>query len=271
MKTFSLSLAFGTMSMVVSAQFGTAPDFTVTDIDGNTHSLYADILDQGLIAVVEVSSTWCGNCWNLHQSGAMQALHESHGPDGTNQLRVIFYEADPNTDLNALQGISGSTIGDWTEGVTYPMVNESPLTLNMNVWAPFSTPVVNVVRPSDREIVLDLFNVFSVEAQVEAINGADIDGIVLGTVDAAELEAPEPTVTVFPNPSSGEFVLGLESFKGQANVDVFNLVGRKVWSAQMNGQASNGHVDLRGLESGNYLVQVSDGLSKLTRRVTVMD
>ena len=35
---------------------------------------------------------------------------KAYGPDGTNQLRVIFYEADPTTDMNALQGISGSTL-----------------------------------------------------------------------------------------------------------------------------------------------------------------
>lgn len=271
MKTISLSLALGAMSFAAFAQFGTAPDFTVTDIDGNTHSLYADILDQGLIAVVDVSTTYCSTCWALHESGALQDLHEAYGPDGTNQLRVIFYEADPTTDMNALQGISGSTFGDWTYGVTHPIVNESPLTLSMSVWAPFGTPTVNVVRPSDREIVLDTYNLFSVQQQVDAINGADIDGIVLGVVGTEEIAADESRMTVFPNPSSGEFFLDLEGFKGQANVDVFNLVGSKVWSAQMNGQASNGRIDLRGLESGNYLVRVSDGTSKLTRRVTVMD
>ena len=60
------------------AQLGTAPDFTVTDIDGNTHSLYADILDQGKIAVVQIAATWCPPCWNLHTTGALQQLHESN-------------------------------------------------------------------------------------------------------------------------------------------------------------------------------------------------
>ena len=271
MKTISLSFALGAMSFAAFAQFGTAPDFTVTDIDGNTHELYADILDQGLIAVVDVSATWCGTCWSLHQSGALQDLHEAYGPDGTNQLRVIWYEGDPTTDLNAVLGVSGNTLGNWTQGVTHPIVNESPVTLNMNVWAPLGFPTVNVIRPSDGEIVLDTYNLFSVQQQVDAINGADIDGIVLGVVGTEEIAADESRMTVFPNPSSGEFFLDLEGFKGQANVDVFNLVGSKVWSAQMNGQASNGRIDLRGLESGNYLVRVSDGTSKLTRRVTVMD
>ena len=92
MKHFLLSLSLGMAAMAGSAQFGTAPDFNVTDLDGNTHQLYADILDQGLIAVIDVSATWCGPCWNLHNSHALQELHEAYGPDGTNQLTIITRE-----------------------------------------------------------------------------------------------------------------------------------------------------------------------------------
>lgn len=65
------------MTLGASAQYGTAPDFSVTDLDGNQINLYADILDQGLIAVVDVSATWCGPCWNLHQSHALEDLHQA--------------------------------------------------------------------------------------------------------------------------------------------------------------------------------------------------
>ena len=167
-------------SAEVSAQLGTAPDFTVTDIDGNTHSLYEDILDQGLIAVVEVSATWCPPCWSFHGSQALELLNQSFGPQGTNQLRVILYEGDASTTMDDIQGSGNNTQGDWTEGISFPIVNESPLSLDLNVWAPVGFPTVNVIRPSDYEIVLDTWNILSFEGQAEAINNADIDGIVLG-------------------------------------------------------------------------------------------
>ena len=148
-------------SAEVSAQLGTAPDFTVTDIDGNTHSLYEDILDQGLIAVVEVSATWCSPCWSLHGSQALELLNQSFGPQGTNQLRVIFYEGDASTTMDDIQGSGSNTQGDWTEGISFPIVNESPLSLDLNVWAPLGFPTVNVIRPSDYEIVLDTWNILS--------------------------------------------------------------------------------------------------------------
>ena len=54
MKQLIVLAALATSTLLANAQFGTAPDFNVTDIDGNQHQLYADILNQGLIAVVDV-------------------------------------------------------------------------------------------------------------------------------------------------------------------------------------------------------------------------
>ena len=177
---FGLCLAMAIAPLSTRAQGGTAPDFTVTDINGETHELYADILDQGKIAVVQIVATWCPPCWNLHTTGALQELHEAFGPDGTDQLRVIIYEADPGTSLADLNGTGGNTVGNWTAGVTHPIVNESPISLDMGIWRPFGYPRINVVRPSDREIVLDTRNEQSFQAQTDAINAANIDGIVLG-------------------------------------------------------------------------------------------
>ena len=94
MRHLILSLAFATSGLFAVAQFGTAPDFNVTDIDGNQHQLYADILDQGLIAVIDVSATWCNPCWSLYTSNALEELHEAYGPDAPTSC-VIFYEEIP--------------------------------------------------------------------------------------------------------------------------------------------------------------------------------
>ena len=270
MKHIILSMAMACSGLLASAQFGTAPDFNVTDIDGNSHQLYADILDQGLIAVVDVSATWCGPCWSLHSSHALQELHEAYGPDGTNQLRVIFYEADGNTTMDDLLGNTSGTQGNWLDGITYPVINENPVTLNIGIWAPQGYPTVNVIRPSDYEIVLDTWNLLSFEGQVDAINGANIDGIELGVVSTDEIDGSALALEVHPNPSSGELFLNLQGFKSSTTVDVYDLVGHQVWTESINGQAAIQRLDLRGLKAGNYLVSVSDETHALTRRVTVM-
>ncbi len=271
MKKFAFSFALAISTLAVHGQFGTAPDFNVTDLDGNTHQLYADILDQGLIAVVDVSATWCGPCWSLHSSHALEDLHEAYGPNGTNQLRVIFYEADANTTMADIEGLTSGSQGDWTDGVSYPIINESPLQLNLNVWAPLGFPTVNVIRPSDYEIVLDTWNLLSFQAQADAINGADIDGIVLGVANTSEVAKGTAKMEVFPNPSLGAFTLSLEGFTGMTSVEVYNLVGQQVWSVKALGSNRQQQVDLRDLEGGHYLLRASDGVHQVTQRVTLLD
>ncbi|MEM9823508.1 MAG: HYR domain-containing protein [Bacteroidota bacterium] len=105
----------------------TAPNWTMTDISGVTHTLY-DYLDDGKTVFLDFSATRCGPCWNYHNSGALENLYEMYGPDGTDEVMVIMIEAEAGSNTACLYGPSGcnnTTWGNWVAGTTYPIIDNA--------------------------------------------------------------------------------------------------------------------------------------------------
>ena len=65
---------------------GYAPDFTVSDINGISHSLY-NYLDSGYVVVIELISVSCGNC--IAHAAGTENSYLTNGPSGNNTARFI--------------------------------------------------------------------------------------------------------------------------------------------------------------------------------------
>lgn len=127
MKKLLTLLCFGLFSLTAKSQLPDgiiAPDFTATDINGNTWHLY-DLLDQGKSVVIHFAATWCGGCWDYHQNGTLTNLYEQYGPNGTDEMVALLVEVDDNTDMADLNGTGGNTNGDWITGTPFPIIDDA--------------------------------------------------------------------------------------------------------------------------------------------------
>jgi cytochrome oxidase Cu insertion factor (SCO1/SenC/PrrC family) len=101
-----------------------APDFTLTDYNGNVHSLH-DYLNDGKTVILEIFAAHCPICWNFHQTNRLKNLYQTYGPEGTDELMVLALEYDQWNNHNAFIGIGEPwvTQGNWLDGTPYPIFN----------------------------------------------------------------------------------------------------------------------------------------------------
>lgn len=120
---FCVAFQFGAQAQIPD---GTpAPDWTAVDLNGVEHDM-SDILDLNKHVVLEFSATWCGPCWNFHNTGTLETLHDLYGPDGTDEIRVFYIEADLSTNEACMYGSAGcnsSTYGDWVSDHGLSFIN----------------------------------------------------------------------------------------------------------------------------------------------------
>ena len=97
-----------------------APDFTATDITGTEYNLYT-LLEEGNTVILDFYATWCGPCWSYKQTGILEDMWNTFGPEGTGDLYIFSLESDDTTTDADLNGTGPATAGDWVTATPYPM------------------------------------------------------------------------------------------------------------------------------------------------------
>lgn len=238
MKRLLLLSAFGVLAVQLAfAQLpngSTAPNWTMTDLNGQSHTLY-DYLDQEKVVFLDFSATWCGPCWNYHNTHAFADLYDQYGPNGTNNVMALMIEGDSDTEVACLygpgSGCTGGTTGNWVSGTPYPIIDDANESLN----GPYSIsffPTIYGVCP-DKKIT-----------EVGQVPTTSLWSFAQGC------SAPEVAATaVVHNDCFGD-INGAISVNHTGGISPFSYL----WS---NGATTK---DISGLSAGSYMLTVTGSL-----------
>lgn len=257
----SLAL-FGTMEIKAQLADGSiAPNFTFTDMNGKTQDLYS-YLNAGQSVVIDISATWCGPCWNYHNSGNLEKFYTAQGPSGTNKAVVLFIEGDGATTDADMKGTGSNTQGDWTKGTPYPMCN--PIKANIT---PFNTAYKIGYFPTMYLICAANKKTKKVDQYTTAQLTSAL-GTCPTTTDVDNIDF-DSYVSVFPSPSKGNISVDISSVDfGDVNVKIYNVMGEVITQSNNNSSnVSEMKFDLSAQTDGIYFVEVRSGEKKVVKKV----
>lgn len=248
----------------------TAPDFTFTDLNGNTQSLYA-YLNAGKYVAIDVSATWCHPCWLYHETGSFDSLYMLHDVPGDNTWKVLFLEGDGSTTLADLQGTGTSTQGDWVTGSQYPIMNPTGVTLNDFISSYNNTafPTLYLICPN-KKVYQDTLNKYP---RGSVSTWEYVASNLCGPVGLDDLKDTNP-LTIFPNPAKDQTVLYFSlNSSTEVTLSVSNLVGQTIQTTNFGKLSAGDHslkYDLSNLSAGIYVFAISDGSNRFVRKKFVV-
>ena len=223
-----------------------APDFTLTDIDGNQHNLYS-YLEEGKTVYIDFFACHCPTCWNYHSTHSLSNLHDNYGPGSiSNDVFVFAIELDPNNGENEFYGISGTTQGNWVEGTNYPQFNPEGnlLTQTMNDFSVDYYPLIYAICP-DKKIT-----VIGTKTTAQLYEHVGTCKPILNVIEKVEITS----IHFIPVSNSIKISIPKEDFRPNTFLQIYNSSGQILQNVVVENPDST--ISISFLESGLYFTNI---------------
>jgi peroxiredoxin len=237
-----------------------APDFTVTDINGQMHTLYSQYLDQGKTVMLKIFYSTCPPC--NAQADALQALYIDWGAGDHDVEFIEVSNKTWETNQTAIAYISA-------HGITFPTVSATggsiavvSAYINGGFGSFFGTPTYVVIdQEGNVSWDVDFVNLDAALAAAGAVKP--------GSTGINDVER-KSDLWIAPNPSQDFLnVYSKRRLPDGVSISVYNLLGSRlnVFTPGLLDQAQILHEEVSTWLSGTYLVRIeSNGTVLKTMR-----
>lgn len=246
-------MVFG-LSGSVSAQLpngSIAPDFNLTDLNGNSHHLY-NYLEQGKVVFIKFFACHCPSCWAYHNTGKLESLYQSYGPAGTDQVVILMIEYDEGNGYNEFHGISGFTQGDWVIGTSSPIINAEGA--DRSVFTNYNMtyyPMIYKICPDQ-----------TTELMSTSLTVADLYQAADDCPGTLAIDENSGVENLFIDHVNHQLIL--DNFEGLDAVQIINSAGQQMLrEVEVEGKT----IDISALSNGVYFVKVEYAQGTLVRKI----
>lgn len=268
-----LILTFGLFAGVLGAQAQVTgyavgevvADFTVTDIDGNTHNLYS-ITASGKHVYLDFFFDTCVPC-----QGASPTFGEFYDKYGCNAGEVYCLVMNNGTDSDAETAAYEAAYGG--PGHHAPAVSADGGAGAVDAaFGVGAYPTFCLIGPDNKLINADIWPLAGVSTFEGTFYGA-FNPAPMPCSFAGVEEISLTALNVYPNPTNGLTQITFQSAaEEQGTITVINMLGETVQTSSIpviNGQ-NMVEMDVSNFVNGNYIVQIQLGSAILTTRLEVI-
>lgn len=243
-----------------------APDFTITDIHGHTHTL-STYINAGKSVLIDFFYTTCGPCQNTapkvndfyHKYGCNTGDIIVLGIDnGDSDAQVLSFE-NTYTGTNPYPSISGTEGGGDAVVATY---------------GPSAFPTVCLIGSDGKFKNVDLWPIGGISDIEAAFTNASISLTPMNCPASIEENISVSEIEIFPNPAS--YIANI-SFNAQSGriikTEVFNIIGAKLYESEMKSLEGINIIELFTAEfvNGQYIIRITiDETKVFTKKLNII-
>lgn len=236
-----------------------AVDFTVTDINGNEHTLF-DYLDAGKYVCLDFLFTTCGPC-QANQPYFTEAYH-NYGCNGGDviflSLETTVGDAETAAYEEEFGGENPPPISSCTDGGACDA--EAPYGIS-------AFPTFILIAPDGSIVEQDIWPLSDGAATFTSyFDQYDIEQMEC-TNAVSDAAGDAASISAFPVPANDQLQLVAHGLNGAVTLRVFDLRGREVKHAVLANETAT--LTTSSWAAGWYVVEMTDGLTTVRQEVSI--